>query len=130
MVVLSHKNMKYGSSWGEWCSNEASGTDGIDLWKNTRKGWSEFSWHTRSEVHNGSMINMWQDKLHHEMVSPYVCLAWASRTFLIYLLYVVSCIWCILLLYLDSIIWPLLKFMLFIRKTKPTATPRSVKEVH
>jgi hypothetical protein len=53
---------KYGSSWGGWCSNEVHGSYGVSLWKNIRRGWREFSSHTRFEVGDGSKIRFWHDK--------------------------------------------------------------------
>jgi hypothetical protein len=41
---------KFGSSWGEWYSNEPMG---VGLWKNIRRGWEKFSSHIRFEVGEG-----------------------------------------------------------------------------
>jgi hypothetical protein len=35
--------VKYGSQWGEWCSNEVSGSYRVGQWKFIRRGWDEFS---------------------------------------------------------------------------------------
>jgi len=38
---------KFGSSWGEWCSNEPLRSYGKRFWKNIRRGWGMFSSDTR-----------------------------------------------------------------------------------
>lgn len=35
-------DLKYGSQWSGWCSNEVSGSHGVGLWKFIRRGWEEF----------------------------------------------------------------------------------------
>lgn len=41
---------KYGSAWGEWCSNEVHGLYGVGIWKNIRRGWGELSSHIGFEM--------------------------------------------------------------------------------
>jgi hypothetical protein len=43
---------------GGWCSIEPSGVFEVELWKNIRKGWGEFSYHTKFEVGDGSKIRL------------------------------------------------------------------------
>jgi hypothetical protein len=54
---------KYGNLWGGWGSNEVHGSYGVGLWKNIRRGWVEFSSHTRFEVGDGFKIRFWHDVL-------------------------------------------------------------------
>jgi hypothetical protein len=32
-------DLKYGSLWGGWCSNDVHGSYEVGIWKNIRRGW-------------------------------------------------------------------------------------------
>jgi hypothetical protein len=55
-------DVKYGSLWGGWCSNDCRGPYGVGLWKNIRKGWESFSRHLFMEVGHGTRIRFWHDR--------------------------------------------------------------------
>jgi hypothetical protein len=50
---------KYGSTWGEWCSNEVHGLYGVGIWKNIKRGWEELSSHIGFEMGGDSKIQFW-----------------------------------------------------------------------
>jgi hypothetical protein len=52
---------KFGSLWGGWCSLEPTGTFGVGLWKNIRKGWKNFVGFSRFEVGGGARTKFWHD---------------------------------------------------------------------
>jgi hypothetical protein len=52
---------KFGSLWGGWCSLEPTGTFGMGLWKNIRKGWKKFVGFSRFEVGGGARTKFWHD---------------------------------------------------------------------
>jgi hypothetical protein len=52
----------FGSSWSGWCFIEPFGAFGVGLWKNIRRGWGNFSCHTRFEVEDDSEIRFWHDQ--------------------------------------------------------------------
>jgi hypothetical protein len=52
---------KFGSLWGEWCSNEPAGLYGVGVWKNIRRGWGMYSSHTRFDVGDGVSARFWND---------------------------------------------------------------------
>jgi hypothetical protein len=53
---------KFGSSWGGWCSLEPSSAFGVGLWKYIRRGWRNFSCHTKFEVGDGPKIRFWHEQ--------------------------------------------------------------------
>jgi hypothetical protein len=57
----------FGSLWGGRCSIEPLGTHGMDLWKNIRRVWGNFSSHIRFEVGNGSKVCFWHDPWYGDM---------------------------------------------------------------
>jgi hypothetical protein len=52
---------KFESLWGGWCSLEPTGTFGVGLWKNIRKGWKKFVGFSRFEVGGGARTKFWHD---------------------------------------------------------------------
>jgi hypothetical protein len=52
---------KFGSLWRGWCSLEPTGTFGVGLWKNIRKGWEKFVGFSRFEVGGGARTKFWHD---------------------------------------------------------------------
>lgn len=52
---------KFGSWWGEWCSNETPEPYEVGLWKNIKKGWRMISSHTRFQMGDGFKIRFWHD---------------------------------------------------------------------
>lgn len=52
---------KYGSMWGDWCSNRFRGTYRVSLWKNIREGWDQFAHFISFKVGDGTRIEFWQD---------------------------------------------------------------------
>ena len=60
--ALWHKivELKYGDSWGGWCSNSDHGTYGKSLWKYIRKGWPKFAENVFFRVGDGAHVKFWQ----------------------------------------------------------------------
>jgi hypothetical protein len=52
---------KFGSAWDGWYSFDPSGSHGLGLWKNIRRGCSSVFSHTRFELGDGSRIRFWED---------------------------------------------------------------------
>jgi hypothetical protein len=55
------------SLWGGWYSNSVHGSYRVGVWKNIRRGWSDFSRFVRFEVVDGSRIRFWYDMWFGEM---------------------------------------------------------------
>jgi hypothetical protein len=49
-------DVKFGRLWRGWCSIEPSGAFGVGLWKSIRRGWGNFTFHTKFEVGDGFKI--------------------------------------------------------------------------
>jgi hypothetical protein len=54
-------NLKYGSQWGEWCSNGVNRLYSMGLWKFSMKAWEEFCSFTRYKVGDGSKVSFWHN---------------------------------------------------------------------
>jgi hypothetical protein len=52
---------KYGSLRGGWCSLEPTGSFGVGVWKNIKKGWVSFYHYTRFVMGDGSKISFWHN---------------------------------------------------------------------
>ena len=44
-----------------WCTNEVHASYVVGFWKNIRRGWGEFSCHTKFEVEDDFKIRLWHN---------------------------------------------------------------------
>jgi hypothetical protein len=72
---------KYGSQWGDWCSNRGQGAHGVSLRKHIRAGWECFSQFIKFKLGDGSRIKFWHDSWHgdHPLWNRYPVLFRLSR---------------------------------------------------
>ena len=54
--------VKYGCEWDGWCSSSFSGSYGVSLWKNIRRGWPSLSRFILYEIGDGSKVQFCLDR--------------------------------------------------------------------
>ena len=53
--------IKYGSMWGGWCTEEGHGLHGVSVWKSIRKEWGCFVPFISYRVGAGDNVQFWHD---------------------------------------------------------------------